>query len=440
MSLLSKIFNGIPPKYSGTDGIKFGRFSEPAETEELYNLRISADELFDQGKYLDSYIIYFNYLQELGGPAVLLDIDSSTGDLTFKLLQGSKIVSGVISDLEVRAQSVVAKFSKVDITLLRFLLGKNCDLAYSKFSISGDSIIINQLCPIKDMSPEAFSDMLSEIAIASDGLDEMIEAEFPNIIPVDYENTIALPKNEVKTKIDFLRLWISQMISTTENLENETLKTYVILSCIFKILYLISPEGLLLSYFRRILSMYSGNEENDYLRAEINYKMNEKLNEIGEKSDSELEKSLFKTYTVFPETEYQKFSEMAEDINSLLQLPVNCIKQRQKKLIVPICEYIVGIHLYQHGMPEAAKELLMLFFRSLNSDFFTSLGFDNSLYDDTTSQFLKGRIIQEIENINRKYSVIYPQFSFDFSELDFSSKEDFAYTFLFEFKNLQITD
>jgi len=91
-------------------------------------------------------------------------------------------------------------------------------------------------------------------------------------------------------------------------------------------------------------------------------------------------------------------------------------------------------------MPEVAKELLMLFFQSLNSDFFTSLGFDNTLYDETTSQFLKGRIIQEIENINRKYSVIYPQFSFDFSELDFSSKEDFAYTFLFEFKNLQITD
>ena len=86
------------------------------------------------------------------------------------------------------------------------------------------------------------------------------------------------------------------------------------------------------------------------------------------------------------------------------------------------------------------KELLMLFFQSLNSDFFTSLGFDNTLYDETTSQFLKGRIIQEIENINRKYSVIYPQFLFDFSELDFSSKEDFAYTFLFEFKNLQITD
>ena len=109
-------------------------------------------------------------------------------------------------------------------------------------------------------------------------------------------------------------------------------------------------------------------------------------------------------------------------------------------LVVPMCEDIAGVHLYKHGMPEAANELLLLFWRVLNPDFFYGLGFENLLYNENSSQFLKGRIIQEIENINAKYSGVYQGFSFDFSELDFSSREDFAYTFLFELKNLQITD
>ncbi|MCR4560454.1 MAG: YbjN domain-containing protein [Bacteroidales bacterium] len=439
MSFLSKIFNGKTPQ-NGTSGIKFGRFSEPAETEELYDMRTQADDLFDKGKFLDAYVVYFNYLQELGGPAVLLEIDDETGNLTFKLLQGSKIVSGIISEKEVWAESVVAKFSEPDITLLRFLLGKNNDLVYSKFALDGNSIVLNQRCPIKDLSPAAFADMLSEIAIISDGLDEMIEADFPFIIPVDYENIIPLSQKEVLTKTEYLRQWLSDMFALTENIENEPTKTSLILGCILKILYLISPEGLLLNRFRHILGHYYEVSDQEDNRAESNYKMIEELKKIAGLSDEEIEKSLFKTYTVFPEAEYQRFAETAESLTQLLQLPVDCVKKRMKHLVVPMCEYIVGIHLYKHGMPEAANELLLLFWRVLNPDFFFGLGFENVLYNETVSQFLKGRIIQEIERINAKYSNIYQGFSFDFTELDFSSREDFAYTFLFEFKNLQITD
>ena len=237
-----------------------------------------------------------------------------------------------------------------------------------------------------------------------------------------------------------MRQWLKDMFSLIEKIENEQTKSYVVLGCIFKILYLISPEGLLLSRFRKILIRYADCADDEDNRAENNYKMLAELKKISELSDEEIEKSLFKTYTVFPEADYQSFSEMANSIAQMLSLPVNCVKKRMKHLVVPMCEYIVGIHLYKHGMPEAAKELLLLFWRVLNPDFFYGLGFENVLYNENSSQFLKGRIIQEIENINNKYSSVYQGFSFDFSELDFASEEDFAYSFLFEFKNLQITD
>ena len=205
----------------------------------------------------------------------------------------------------------------------------------------------------------------NSIAIVSDALDEMIEADFPFIIPVDYENIIPLSQKEVLTKTEYLRQWLSDLFALIEKVEDEQTKSEVILGCIFKILYLISPEGLLLSRFRQILGHYSDVSDQEDNRAEYNYKMIEELKKIAGLPDEEIEKSLFKTYTVFPEATYQCFSETAQSLSQLLQLPVDCVKQRMKYLVVPMCEYIAGVHLYKHGMPEAANELLLLFWRVL---------------------------------------------------------------------------
>lgn len=442
MSFFSKIFNRDKRKDSqnGANDVKFGRFAAPIETDELYELRVSADELYEQGKFLDAYITYFNYLQSLGGPAVELSLDSGDNTLTFRLLQGSKIVRGLITESEVFAECVLARVSELNVALMRFLLKKNCDLAYSKFSLFEDSVVLKQRCPIKDMSTSAFASMLSEIALVSDRYDELLENEFPNVIPIDYENVVTLKRDEVKTKIEYLRFWLKEAFDLIAVTEKEARKNYIILSVVLKILYLISPEGALLNKFRAVIAISSTlSSEEDNLN-EVNYKMLEALHKIYELSDTEIEKSIYKTYSLFPELEYQSFVEMADSINTLMQLPLKCIELRQDNLIIVMCEYIAGLHLYQHGMPAVATELLLIFWRVLNSEFFYGIGFHDTLYNENVQKFAEDRIIEEIDAINRKYSERYPGFAFDITNVDFGSLEDFSYTFLIEFKNLQITE
>ena len=420
--------------------IKFGRYLTPKETPALFDIRTEAEDLYDEGKFFEAYAVLFNYYQELGGQAVTLDIDDDTDSLNFKILQGSKTVKGSITEAEVSAETEIAKFSESGVALMRFLLAQNSELVYSKFSINGNSIFLGQKCPVKDLSPAAFSEMLSEIAIFSDAIDEMLEAEFPFIIPVDYENTIPLSKEETEAKIEFLRFWLEQAFELLSKTEDEGLKTYIILSTVFKILYLISPEGLLLNRFRNVLGIYreADDESADY--AELNYKMTEGLKKIYETSDAEIEKSMFKTVTFFPEGEYTDFADMAQSIGGMLQIPVKCSDERKDYLILVTCEYIACYHLCKHGMPKAAEELLIIFLKVSNPDFFQAVGYGEVLFDEEKQVFFKGRICAEIEEINKKYSLEYPAFCFEAANLDFNSQENFAYSFLVEFIKLQITD
>ncbi|MBQ3689581.1 MAG: hypothetical protein II937_06905 [Bacteroidales bacterium] len=444
MSFVEKIFNnmkGRSKSLNSLSNIKFGRFAEPTETDELYELRTTAEDLYKAGNCLDAYVVFFNYLLLLGGPAVLLSVSEDSSELDFKLLQGSKVVCGTIGDKEVTAESVVAEFTGLNVALMRFLLNRNCQFAYSKFAVKGNSIVIRQRCPIKDLSPQAFSDMLSEIAITADSCDQLLENEFEEIVPVDYENIIPLKSRELKAKIEFLRSWIAECFSLLEEIESESQKSYIVLSCVFKILYLISPEGILLNQFRDILDIYMEYSPEEDNFSEVNYKMQEALKKIAAYSDLEIEKSLYKTYCVFPELEYRTFNETAESFSTLLQLPVKCIELRKDSLVIPMCEYIVGYHLYRQGMAAPAMELLLIFWKTLNPEYFTALGFKEVYYDEASKEpFDTKGIMLAIDKINKKYAETYPLFEFNISHVDFSSPTDFAYTFLFEFKNLQITD
>ena len=74
MSFVEKIFNnmkGRSKSLNSLSNIKFGRFAEPTETDELYELRTTAEDLYKAGNCLDAYVVFFNYLLLLGGPAVL---------------------------------------------------------------------------------------------------------------------------------------------------------------------------------------------------------------------------------------------------------------------------------------------------------------------------------------------------------------------------------
>lgn len=443
MSFLSYIFDRVSdkPHTRRRPEIKFGRFAEPEETDEMAAVRNAADKLYKEGDFLGAYVSFFEYMRMQGGPAVEIVFNEDTQMLHFDIIQGSKIVKGAITAGEVFTWADIATFDTLDVALMRSLLTQNTNFAYCKFAVYDNIISLMQRCPIKDMSPGAFNEMLSEIALTSDSVDDVLVEQFPSLHPINTENIITLPQSEVDAKIKFIRQWIGNAQQQVLTTADDATKTYIILNTIFKILYLISPEGSLLHHFRQIYSIYAnGYNPEERNSPEINHKMLAEFDEILKKTDEELGVSIYKVRAVFPEISYMSFAEMAESFNTHFRLIDTCIDSGRFDLVTTMCEYTAGLNHVHHGMPAAAQELLLIFWRVLNQDYFDALGFDDEFVNTNTETPAAIKISHEIDATIKKYSKVYPSLTFNTANLDFGTLAGFAYTFLKEFAVLDIPD
>jgi len=436
------IFSNIFGKGCDPNEVRFGRYMTQSPGEEQMQLLTDSDSLYNNGSCADGYLSYMKYLKSLFGDAVEIDCGEEGGNGGFKFVirHGSKEIMGVVSGDEVTAECVVASCVKPDVALMRYVLAQNGDMLYSKYGLSGDNIVLCQRCPVKDMSVSSFKYMLSEIALSANTAGEHMEAEFPELAICRHSNVIQLSRQEVDTKVTFLRAWINDTFRLVETTDVENLKSYIILSTTFKILYLISPEGALLSIMEGILDIYSEYAPESNNNTEINYRMLSVMEDIMAMPDHELAKSMYKTYAVFQELNYKSFMELADSITSLLRLPAQCVDIHRADLVTVMCEYIIGGQEVRFGLHQLAYDLLLVLWRVLNTEYFYGLGFRNMLYNDTLGVLSQEKITAEIDAVVARYAAEYPGLVFDAGRLDYDSLDTFACSFLIEFKNLQIPD
>jgi hypothetical protein len=442
MSFFSSIFgksnnNGVDTHSE----VKFGRSTAVCVSNEQHSMLTQANDLYAESNYIESYAMYLAYLKSIAGAAVEYRVDKEENSIDFSLIHGSKEIMGSLKSGEISAQSVVATFQgKPDVALMRYLLAQNNDALYCKFGIVGNMVILCQRSPAEDMSPISLNDMLSEIAINANAAGEHISAEFPELAVSAKEYTEELPSQELKTKICFMRIWIRETFGLVESTDIENLKSYIILRVVFKILYLVSPEGALYNSLENMLHIYAEYKPEDDNGMEVNYRMLEVLEDIISMPDHELAKSLYRTYTVFPELNYCSYMELADSIENLMKLPARCAELRRPDLVTVMCEYIVGFQEMKYGVHPLAAELLLLFWRVLNAEYFYGLGFRNMLYNETVGALAGEKIVAEINVITTRYAERYQGLQFGVQNLSFDSLEAFAATFLLEFNKLRIPD
>lgn len=435
------IFSDIFGKGCDPSEVRFGRCMALSPGEEQAHLLAESDTLYNDGNCSDGYLVYMKYLKSLYGDAVEIEtVDDMPGNYKFVIRHGSKEVICAVNSDEVAAECVVATCVKPDVALMRYVLSRNADMLYSKYGLSDENIVLCQRCPVKNMSVSSFSDMLSEIALSANLAGEHMEAEFPELAICRHSNIITLSSQEVDTKVTFLRAWINDTFRLVETTEVENLKSYIILSATFKILFLISPEGALLSIVSDILDIYSEFAPEANNNIEINYRMLSVMEDIMAMPDHELAKSMYRTHAVFQELNYKTFLELADSISSQLKLAVQCSDIRRPDLVPVMCEYIVGAQSVRFGLHQLAYDLLMVFWRVLNTEYFYGLGFREMLYNDSLGVFAKDKIADEINAIVGRYYAEYPGLKFDVDRLSYESQASFACSFLIEFKNLQIPD
>lgn len=439
MSFFKKIFGGKEantlPRLSNEPNIKFGRYSDSFKNEAQVEKWRIALEQFKQKEYVDAYRHFFSYLRD--EEANNVKITEENNALHFEVLQGSKKISGTADSRQVHAEVKVVKSNKLNVAFMRKLMEKNYNLKYSRFALAEDDTVYMKFSTTAESgSPEKLYYALKEVAVQADKLDDLFINEFSALEPIDNTHILPLSEEESATKIKWLRKYIQDSKTIVDGIgisKNEGDKAYILLALVFKLDYLISPEGKVMDLLEKAQTAYYRQMDNKSAQEKIE-EMMESFDEIVEMTDEELKVELYRTTSTFglgTPTGHNIISDMIENTGKNLK---GALENRNYDVAKAIAEYVSGYSLFFYGMQKPTKRFFEFLMKILNYEFYQELGFQRNYFED--SQLNKSVIKKRIAEINDSFKVEFPNIALNASNLDYESRAHFAHSFLKEIQKL----
>ncbi|MEM9261771.1 MAG: hypothetical protein AAGA62_19170, partial [Bacteroidota bacterium] len=113
--------------------IRFGRYSDSYKPTACYDAWDLALEQFEDGKYLEAYQKFLEFLRDEDEDNVTWEM--AENGLQFQLYQGSKRITGWATTHHLRAEASVAKIVDARPELLRRLVEQNYSLKFSRYAL-----------------------------------------------------------------------------------------------------------------------------------------------------------------------------------------------------------------------------------------------------------------------------------------------------------------
>jgi len=420
MSFFKKIFGGKEssrfPDLGNEPDVKFGRYSDSFKNEEqVEKWRIALDQ-FKQKEYVSAYRHFFSYLRDDAANNVKIT-DENEG-LHFEVLQGSKKISGTADSKHIHAEVKVVKSNKLNVAFMRKLMEKNYNLKYSRFALADDNTVYMKFSTTAEAgSPEKLYYALKEVAIQADKLDDLLINEFSTLEAIDNTHIIPLSDEEAATKIKWLRKYITDSKAIIENIgisKNEGDKAYITLALVFKLDYLITPEGKVMDLLEKAQTAYYRQMDNKSPQEKIE-EMMESFDEIIEMTDEQLKGELYQTTSTFglgTPTGHNIISDMIENTSKNLKA---AIEGRNYNVAKAIAEYVSGYSLFFYGMQKPTKRFFEFLMKILNYEFYQELGFQRNYLED--GNLNKSAIKKRIAEINDSFKVEFPNIALNETRL-----------------------
>jgi len=406
MSFFKKIFGGKEssrfPGLENEPDVKFGRYSDSFKNEEQVEKWRIALEQFKQKEYVNAYRHFFSYLRDDDANNVKISDENEV--LNFEVFQGSKKISGTADSKHVHAEVKVVKSNKLNVAFMRKLMEKNYNLKYSRFALAEDDTVFMKFSTTAEAgSPEKLYYALKEVAIQADKLDDLLINEFSMLEAIDNTHIIPLSDEEAATKIKWLRKYITESKTIIDSIgisKSEGDKAYIILALVFKLDYLISPEGKVMDLLEKAQTAYYRQMDNKSSQEKIE-EMMESFDEIIEMTDEQMKGELYKTTSTFglgTPTGHNIISDMIENTSKNLKA---AIEGRNYNVAKAIAEYVSGYSLFFYGMQKPTKRFFQFLMKILNYEFYQELGFQRNYFED--SSLNKSTIKKRIAEINDSF-------------------------------------
>jgi len=440
MGLFDRIFGANANEENQPD-VRFGRYSDSYKTAEQYDAWDNALEKFDDKKYLEAYRDFFFYLKDQEEDNV--NWKEEGDELHFEIFQGSKKIIGSVTQTKIRVEAKIVKANNLHLGFMKGLISRNFNLEYSRFALDQDnciSIVFDSF--LLDGSPYKFYYALRELAINADKQDDLLLDEFEGLSAIESSHLTALPEIEKEAKYQFVQ---SKVKAAIDIIENGTLNanqypggiTYLLLNLVYRLDFLIKPEGFMMETLERINRLYFSNKHKT--TAEKNAMIRKELKALVNRPKEDFFKEMYRVRTTFGITKPINLQRIRGIIHGELSHMDWYSENGHEAIALGIPGYIVGNCLFNYAVPKGILELFKLYFQVLESTYFDNLGF-NHQYNDKASGKLNARNIKRsIRDIVQNNKALYLDFSPNVGLLKFDSEIIFAKSFLIMIKELELT-
>ncbi len=419
--------------------MKFGRFTDSNKSPFQYEAWDLSIQAFEKKSYLEAYRHFFNYINI--PDSGLVTTREQDGVIHFEILQGSKKITGIASDSKFTAIATIAKANSLNIGFMRKLVELNYTLDYCRFALDDD----HKICLIFDTStldgsPYKIYYALKENALNADKLDDLLIDEFDALEDIDFGSKISLPIDIQNYKYHFLVNNIQAVIKSSQ--ESPIAEkypggnAYLLMSTVYFLDYLVSPEGSIMDIFEKINTDYFDNSGKSILQK--NNQIIKDLNNICSKTQEDITKQLYTISVTFGVTTPRQHENFGEYIDSEITSIDWYLENGYLEIALAVPNYIVGYVLFNNALPKPDRDILDLYMRIMNQDYFNSLGYRYDYINGATHVFNKENIQKGFNKIKEINLFKYPNFNPNIEAINFSNPIEFAKSYLIMLKNCDL--
>ncbi|NJC26050.1 YbjN domain-containing protein [Neolewinella antarctica] len=426
----------------GEPGFRFGRYTDAYKTKANYLAWDEALAAFEDGQFIESCTAFMRYLLDEKEDNVQFQVEEEK--LYFEVYQGSKRVTGFADTEQFRATAKIAKLDGQQVELLRRLTSLNYEMKYSRFAIDGE----NCLCivfdsPINDASPHKLYHALKELALGADKQDDLLLEEFSDYLsPTEITHLEQQKPAHKALKLSFLDTHIQAVIDDlgTNQInpeENPGAVAYLLLDLVYRLDYLLIPEGHTMEALERMHRMYFSREGEQPVTYK-NVRLLSELQTLQRRAPESFDEELYGGKSTFGITLPANHDRLTSLIDSELPNMDWYQDNGYQTVAAAIPGYIAGYALFNYAVPPPDKLLLELFYRVVEDDYFQRLGY-NQQFLDQNGRPARRAIRAAIANVTDRFEDEYPRLRPAVSQLSFDNVVDFGRSYLRMMRELDLT-
>jgi hypothetical protein len=429
MNIFSKFFKH--GSISSDPEMQFGRFTDTYKSEEKYKIWDEAIEDFENEKYLNAYIHFLDYLSnELQGNIKYV---YSNGKLSFTIYQGSKIIEGEADFHFFKAEAKIIKAGTRHSGLMRKLLEDNFNLKYARYALDDeDTIYLKFDTFVEDGSPHKIYQALKELATEADRKDDILMNDYPGLHTVNLHHTRQVTQEEIEVKYNFFSQSVRAVLHEIDNGQLDAKLypggiSFLVLDLLYKIDYLVKPEGSIMEKIREMHEMYFN--DNMMTVHEKNTVIINTIRNFEKISVAHFSKEIYEVSSTFGMSMPEGHQRLIEIVDAQMTDIDWYTKNKHYIYTKAICGYITGFSLYSFSLPKPSISLLQLYYHITENQYFSELGF-NDVYCDAKGNFNKLLIINKINLIIKENKEKYGPITINLKMLEFSDMHTFCRSYL----------